>query len=337
MTKLKVLLAYGGQSSEHDVSVASARNVIKALDYSKYEVAICYIDLSGRWWLQDEVASSIESTIQLLPMLGQKSFLMHPGGDVLNTDVLLPILHGSNGEDGAIQGMAQLVGVRCAGPSLLSAAVTMDKDMTKRLLEREGIPVVPWKTWVVKNKEPTYEVIAGELGHDVFVKPASAGSSVGVSHVTSSESWSEVLQLAAKNSETVLIEKTIYGREIEVAILGNSVPTISAPGEVISGSDFYSYEAKYGSNSNSKISIPADLEKPIKNELTDYALRAYTAVEGKGMARIDFFVTQQGEVFLNEINSIPGFTDISMYPKLWQARDLSATAVVDKLIQLALE
>src|SRR6478609_1084922 len=166
MTKLKVMLAYGGKSSEHEVSIASARNVLKALDVSKYEVVVCFIDKDGKWWLQDEVSESNTSDVQLLPALGRSGFVTLPSQELVKIDVFFPVLHGRNGEDGTVQGLAQLVGVPCVGPSLLSAAVTMDKDMTKRLLEREGIPVVPWKTWLVQNTEPTYETISAELGTD---------------------------------------------------------------------------------------------------------------------------------------------------------------------------
>lgn len=337
MTKLKVMLAYGGQSSEHEVSILSARNVVQAIDVSKYDLRICFIDKDGKWWLQGEVSDANQSSTQLLPMPGRKSFMTLPGNKIVEADVLFPVLHGHNGEDGSVQGLAQLVGLPYVGPSLLSAAVTMDKDMTKRLLEREGIPVVPWKTWLVQNTEPTYETISAELGTDVFVKPASAGSSVGVSHVTNGESWSDILHLAAESSEMVLIEKTVQGREIEVAVLGNVHPRATMAGEIIAGDDFYSYDAKYSESSTSQVQIPADLPSGTLEQLKDYALRAYVATEGRGMARVDFFVTNDGQIYLNEINSIPGFTNISMYPKLWQQQGVSYTELVDSLITLALE
>lgn len=337
MTKIKVLLAYGGQSSEHEVSIASARNVAQAIDTAKYDVILCYIDRDGQWWLQDKVGESSESNTRLLPMLGQKSFLTMPGQEIITPDVCFPVLHGHNGEDGSVQGLMQLVGLPYAGPSLLSAAVTMDKDMTKRLLEREGIPVVPWEKWLSHDQQPSYESVTSRLGSDVFVKPASAGSSVGVSHVTSADSWNEALRLAAESSEVVLIEQTIRGREVEVAVLGNAHPEVTAPGEIIVSDDFYSYEAKYSDESTSVAKIPADLPEDVQVKLKKYALHAFAATEGRGMARVDFFVTADGEIYLNEINSIPGFTDISMYPKLWQNQGLLYSDLVDRLIMLALE
>ena len=337
MSKIHVLLVYGGQSSEHEVSLASARNVFAALDNTKYDISTCLIDQEGRWWLQETINDQHAGSPQLLPVLGQQKFITLPDHKIIQPDVLLPILHGRNGEDGTVQGLAQLLGLPCVGPSLLSAAVTMDKDMTKRLLEHEGVPVVPWKTWLVHNEEPAYETIVAELGTDVFVKPASAGSSIGVSHVTSGEAWSEVLNRAAEHSEMVLIEKTVKGREIEVAVLGNHHPRATTPGEVIAGEDFYSYEDKYGAESASEVKIPADISESLQQRLKEYALKAYGVTECRGMARVDFFLTNEGEVFLNEINSIPGFTNISMYPKLWRHEGITYPELISQLIDLALE
>lgn len=337
MSKIHVLLAYGGQSSEHEVSLASARNVFAALDNTKYDISTCLIDQRGSWWLQDTISEDHTGSQQLLPVLGQQKFITLPDHKIIQPDVLLPILHGKNGEDGTVQGLAQLLGLPCVGPSLLSAAVTMDKDMTKRLLELEGIPVVPWRTWLVYNQEPTYETVSEALGSDMFVKPASAGSSIGVSHVTSGESWSEVLQLAAENSDVVLIEKTVYGREIEVGVLGNVHPRVTTPGEIIAGDDFYTYEDKYGAESSSQVKIPADITEAIQTKLKEYALQAYAAIEGRGMARVDFFLTEGGDIYLNEINSIPGFTNISMYPKLWRNEGITYPELISQLIDLALE
>lgn len=337
MTKLNLLVAYGGQSTEHDVSIASARNIVAALDETKYTVTTCFISRQGRWFLQDGGAVTLSTETEAFPVLGGKAFVAQVNNQKIDVDVLFPVLHGKNGEDGSVQGLAQLVGVPFVGPSILSAAVTMDKDMTKRLLERAGIPVVPWKTWIVTDTEPTYEAISAELGTDVFVKPASAGSSVGVSHVTSSDSWSDVLHIAAKNSEMVLIEKKVHGREIEVAVLGNHQAIVSQPGEIIANDDFYSYDAKYSEQSTSQVVIPANLSAETTKQLKRYALDAYSIVEGVGMSRVDFFVTNDNEIFLNEINSIPGFTDISMYPKLFMEQGMTYSELLDKLITLAQE
>lgn len=337
MSKIHVLLVYGGQSSEHEVSLASARNVFAALDNTKYDITTCLIDSQGSWWVQETISDDHAGSQQLLPVLGQQKFITLPDHKIIQPDVILPILHGQNGEDGTVQGLAQLLGLPCAGPSLLSAAVTMDKDMTKRLLEHAGIPVVPWMTWRTHDEELTYEMVSGKLGPDVFVKPASAGSSIGVSHVTSAESWEGAVMAAAEYSDVVLIEKTVRGREIEVAVLGNRAPRATTPGEIIAGEDFYTYDDKYGAESVSEVQIPADIPESVQGRLKEHALRAYAVVEGHGMARVDFFLTEQGDIYLNEINSIPGFTNISMYPKLWRHEGVPYPELISQLIDLALE
>lgn len=337
MSNVHALLVYGGQSSEHDVSLASARNVFAALDNTRFDITLCLIDRDGRWWLQDTIGDYHSGHPQLLPVLGQKKFVTLPDHRIIQPDVILPILHGKNGEDGTVQGLAELLNIPYAGPSVLSAAVTMDKDMTKRLLEHASLPVTPWRTWHVHDRTPTYETISAALGTDVFVKPASVGSSIGVSHVTDSAGWEDILHKAAKHSEIVLIEKTIKGREIEVAVLGNRNPQVSAPGEIVPGQDFYSYEDKYDAASTAHVVIPADLPQATIDKLQDYALRAYRIAECRGMARVDFFLDESGQIYLNEINSIPGFTSISMYPKLWRHEGLTYPDLVAKLIDLALE
>lgn len=337
MSNVHVLLLYGGQSSEHDVSIASARNVFAALDNTKYDISTCLVDKEGRWWLTESIGDFHSGSPQLLPVLGQHKFVTLPDHKIVQPDVLLPILHGKNGEDGTVQGLAELLGIPYVGPSLLSAAVTMDKDMTKRLLEYANIPVVPWKTWLVQDRQPTYETIVSELGADVFVKPASAGSSIGVSHVTSGEGWEEVLNLAAEHAQVVLIEKAIKGRELEVAVLGNHSPRATAPGEVVSGQDFYTYDDKYAVDSSSQVVVPADIPETVAQQLRDYAISAYKVTESRGMARVDFFLADDGAIYLNEINSIPGFTNISMYPKLWRHEGVTYPALISQLIDLALE
>ncbi len=337
MAHTHVMLVYGGQSSEHDVSVASASNVFAALDNTKYDITTCLIDREGRWWLVETVGEDHGGKPQLLPVLGQQRFITLPDHRIVQPDVLMPILHGKHGEDGTVQGLAELMGIPCVGPSLLSAAVTMDKDMTKRLLEYAGIPVVPWKTWLIHDQPPDYETLVDELGSNLFVKPASAGSSIGISHVTSGEQWEEILNKAAEHSEMVLIEKAIHAREIEVAVLGNHEPVVSSPGEIIPGEDFYSYEDKYDTSSRSQVNIPADLPDEIATKIKEFAKKAYMVTESRGMARVDFFVDEDMNIYLNEINSIPGFTNISMYPKLWRNEGLAYPQLLSKLIDLALE
>ncbi len=336
MTKLSVLLIYGGESSEHDVSIKSAYNVYAALDNDKYHVTLCYIDRRGKWWLTKSIDGSHIGQPQLFPALGQKQFLVIPGNTLVHIDVVLPILHGRFGEDGTLQGLCELMHIPYVGPSILGAAVTMDKDMTKRLLRDAGIPVVPWLVWQTHAKAPSYAAAAEQLGDTLFVKPSRAGSSVGVTKVSSARMWQEALETAASHDSMVLIERAIDGREIELAVLGNHRPKVTIPGEIVPGEEFYSYDDKYDAASTSSVQIPAELSAVTIDQLQDYARRAYEVVADTGMARVDFFVTKN-KIFLNEINSIPGFTNISMYPKLWHHEGLKYPQLIDKLISLALE
>lgn len=335
--RTQVLLLFGGESSEHDVSLAGAANVFAALDNQKYDTHLVYIDRSGKWWLVPEVGPHHSNCPQLVPVLGTGKLVTIPEGTVVHPDVILPVLHGSGGEDGSVQGLAKLLHVPVVGPSILGASVTMDKDATKRLLKQAGIPVVDWLVWCVDDEPLAYADAKSQLGSSVFVKPASAGSSVGVSRVTKESEFKPALQAAANYDSKVIIEPAIDGREIEVAVLGNYQPSVSSPGEVRSGSGFYDYDAKYAADSESEVLVPADLEEPVAKRMRDLARQAYEATDGRGMARVDFLLDESGEAYVNEINSIPGFTNISMYPKLWRERGLGYSALIDKLIELAIE
>jgi D-alanine-D-alanine ligase len=333
MNKRSVLLVFGGESSEHDVSIMSAKNVRAALDDSKYDVTLCYVSRYGEW---QHVSSFDDLNGQaLLPRLGKKAFMSNEGE--LTFDVIVPVLHGRHGEDGEVQGLASLLHIPCAGPSLIGAAITMDKDIAKRLMRTHGVPVVDWLTWKPGMDRPTYETIRAKLGGTVFVKPANAGSSVGVSKVDSEAELDAALNLAAEHDPIVIIERAVAAREVEVAVLGNNAPFATAPGEIIPGEDFYTYADKYSETSTSASRIPAELSADISEKIRSYAITAYQATRGYGMARVDFFVTEQGQIYCNEINSIPGFTNISMYPKLWEAEGVSQTELIDRLISAALE
>lgn len=332
-----VLLLFGGESSEHDVSLAGAANVFAALDDERYDIKLCYIDRGGKWWLVPEVTSHHANCPQLVPVLGTGKLLTIPEGTVVRPDVLLPILHGRNGEDGALQGLAQLLHVPIVGPSTLAAALTMDKDVTKRLLRQGGVPVVDDIVWHTDDEPVPYGTVSEKLGVVVFVKPANAGSSVGVSRAEDEASYLTALKAAAEHDDKVLIERAVVGREIELAVLGNDHPSVSMPGEIVPGSEFYDYEDKYDPQSTARVIVPADLDNDMSVELRRLAQHAYRLTAGRGMARIDFFVTEQGDIYLNEINAIPGFTNISMYPKLWRERGLSYPALLDRLIELARE
>lgn len=337
MSNVHVMLVYGGQSSEHDVSVASARNVFAALDNTKYDISTCLIDQEGRWWLLDTVGDYHAGSPQLLPVLGQKKFVTLPDHKIIQPDVLLPILHGKNGEDGTVQGLAELLGIPCAGPSVLGAALTMDKDLTKRVLRQAGVPVVDDVVWRTHQTPPAYENIVRMFGEVVFVKPARSGSSVGVSKVVDEASFLAALDEAASHDTKVLVERAINGREIEVAVLGNDDVRASTPGEIVPGAEFYDYDDKYNPSSTASVKLPAELEPELAERIKQAATQAYEVTSGHGMARVDFFVTDNNEFYLNEINSIPGFTNISMYPKLWRYEGIAYPDLIARLIALALE
>ena len=336
MDRLRVLLIFGGESSEHEVSISSATNVLAALDTARYDIKLCYIDRAGQWRLVETIEARNQPSPHLTPQLGQRSLLID-GVDRLPIDVIIPVLHGKNGEDGSVQGLAQLLHIPYVGPSLLSAAVTMDKDMTKRLALGAHVPVVPWRTLANDAPRPTFAEIADELGAPVFIKPSRAGSSVGVSKVHSAEAFTAALDEAFRHDDTVLIEQAITARELELAVLGRGTSArVSMPGEILPGEEFYSYDDKYSTASTSRVVIPADVDESVATKLQRLALTAYQATGGHGMARVDFFLDPTGQIFLNEINSIPGFTNISMYPKLWEASGLSPRALIDELIEEAL-
>lgn len=329
----KVLLLFGGESSEHDVSLVSAANVYAALDKTKYDIELCYITKTGEWWYVERIDQR-ESDVMLTPLMGQKRFGLSDGSHIA-VDVMLPVLHGTHGEDGDVQAIARLIHVPCVGPSLIGAAITLDKDITKQLAQNAGVPVVEWITWHASQPTPAYESVRAVLGDVVFVKPANAGSSVGVSKVVDETSFVTALGVAREHDDFILIERAIAGREIELAVLGNENPRVTHPGEIIPGEEFYSYDDKYGEDSASQARIPAELPADMIEKLQDYAVRAYTATRGQGMARIDFFVDENQNIYLNEINSIPGFTNISMYPKLWQNEGVNYPELLDELITLA--
>jgi D-alanine-D-alanine ligase len=334
-SKTRILLVFGGESSEHDVSVVSARNVHGALDATAYQVSLAYIDRVGRWYLVDSVDDT--QGTEILPVLGEKKFSTKEGEEIV-IDVMLPILHGQHGEDGTVQGMAKLLHVSCVGPSTIGAAMTMDKDITKRLLRDGGVPVVDWLVWYTHDDALSYEQAMRRLGSDVlFIKPANAGSSVGVSKVSDASGFAAALKVAAKHDSIVLIEPAVAAREIEVAVLGTERPQASTPGEIVPGADFYSYDDKYAADSRATARIPAALDGTLAKQIQAYALQAYRLTRGQGMARVDFFVTSDNTVYLNEINAIPGFTNISMYPKLWEYDGVGCSELIDRLISDAID
>lgn len=348
MNKIRVGLLYGGRSVEHEVSIVSATSIRKALDPERFEVLPIGVDHDGRFHLGDSAASLQESLkspeVWIHPAPGTPTLFCPSDGRQLDLDIFFPIIHGTGGEDGVLQGLLELSGLPYVGSGVASSAIQMDKDFTKRLLEKGGVPVVPWLT-VTRHEIESLEArstelearVEQELGLPVFVKPASLGSSVGISKVKTSGELLPALQRAAKFDTKILIERGIDAREIEVAVLGNDTPQASIPGEIRPKSEFYDYAAKYQDDST-ELLVPAPLSTADTDNVQKLALRTFELLDASGFARVDFFLDRKtGQFFLNEINSLPGFTPVSMFPRLWEASGLAYPALLEKLIALALE
>ncbi len=338
MDQKKVLLVFGGESSEHSVSLMSSKNVYAAIDKTKFAVNLCYIDESGSWWLVDGIdENSINSTKKmLLPKLGQSKFVIQPSCEDLAIDVILPILHGVNGEDGTVQGLAQLLHIPVVGCGMTASAIAMDKVVAKQVLEQSGIKTTPYIVHTIHDGSLAFADLSAKFGGELFVKPANGGSSVGVSRVGDQSELDKALELAFRYCPKVLIEKAINARELETAALEFDDGTrISMVGEIKADREFYDFDSKYDEKSSSVVQIPADISAEMMEQIRSIAARAFTAIDGSGMARIDFFLADDGVIYLNEINTIPGFTNISMYPKLWQNMGLSYSDLITQLINIA--
>ena len=340
MNRTTVLVLFGGESSEHEVSISSARNVYAAIDDTKFDVILGYIDTAGKWWLIDRIGNEINThgAPQLAPVLGSGSFVSFPSSRIVKPDVILPILHGKNGEDGSVQGLAQLLHIPIVGCDMTASSICMDKLATKEILESHSVAIAPYVVHRIREEVPDFNHLSMKLGSPMFVKPSRAGSSVGVSKVYSEEELITALEVAHKHDDVVLIEKGIAGRELEIAMLGNPPShEASSVGEILPGEDFYSYDDKYATNSAAKIVVPAELDPQVASHIRQLASDVYAILGCKGLSRVDVFLTEEGQVYVNEVNTLPGFTNISMYPKLWREQGLSYSALIERLIQLALE
>lgn len=341
MTKLtKVMLLFGGESSEHAVSISSARNVLAAIDKSKFEVELVYIDEAGKWWLVDSIRPEvvIADAVQIAPVLGDGKFISISGDREVTPDVILPILHGKNGEDGAVQALAALLHIPIVGCDMTSSAISMDKVATKQIAAANYVPVVKFAVHRAFDVIPDYAELSAQLGGSLFVKPSRSGSSVGAGKAGDNDELRQALTLAHQYDEVALIECNVRPRELEVAVLGN-VPDIqiSSVGEIRPDGEFYSYESKYKETSKSATLIPAEIDSEISDKIRNYAKQIFTMLGCSGLSRIDFFLTESGEIYFNEINTLPGFTNISMYPKLWRQEGLSYSGLIESLISNALE
>ena len=340
--KLKVGVLYGGKSAEHDVSIASAKNIVRAMDKNKYDIQLIKISKQGGWYWQKDAEVPTESTNEtdevILSNEGVAASTLVEIGNKLalkKLDVVFSIIHGTYGEDGSLQGFLEMLDIPYVGPGILGSAVGMDKDLSKRLLIEAGIRVANSMTlYKWSEQQPTYEEVSEKLGTPVFMKPCNAGSSVGVSKIRNAEEYTAGLAEAFRFDTKILIEEFIDGREIECAVLGNEHPKASVLGEILPTQDFYSYDAKYNDTS-SKTQMPADIPDELTNEIRKEAIKVFQVLGCEGMARVDFFLRGE-EYFLNEINTIPGFTNISMYPQLWAYSGIPQTQLMDELINLAL-
>ncbi len=352
MGKIRVGLLFGGKSAEHEVSLQSAKNVLAALDRDRYEVVLIGIDKSGKWyWQQDSMNLLNEDHPQLINLSSSgQELAVVPGAEtgqlisvngqqhIGHLDVIFPILHGTMGEDGTVQGLLKLANIPFVGAGVLGSAVGMDKDVMKRLLRADNIPIADFLTFTYADRnEIDYNQITSTLGSPVFVKPANMGSSVGISKVYDSEDLERAVDLAFQYDTKIVIEENIIGRELECSVLGNENPIASLPGEILPQADFYSYEAKYIDDKGAVLEIPAQLPEEKIKEIQEIAIKTYRSLCCAGLARVDFFLRENGEVLVNEINTLPGFTRISMYPKLWEASGISYSELIDRILQLAIE
>src|SRR5690349_10374668 len=346
--RLRVGVLFGGRSGEHEVSLASAASVIRGLDPDKYEAVPIGISKEGHWLIGGaaqkmlpEVLKAGQRVVMAADPTDAALIPLDRSGGGQRLDVVFPVMHGTFGEDGTIQGLLDLAGLPFVGAGVLGSAIGMDKDVSKRLLQAAKIPVVPWITvyradWE-REPEKIRQAVEKKFKYPVFVKPATLGSSVGMTKVHSREELQPAITLAAEFAMKILVERAVTAREIEVSVLGNHDPQASVPGEIVPHHEFYDYAAKY-LEEGTQLLIPAELKPMQVKKFQHLAVEAFRALELSGMARVDFFLEKgSGKIYLNEVNTIPGFTSISMYPKLWEASGLSFSKLIDKLIELALE
>ncbi len=354
--KIRVGIIFGGRSGEHEVSLMSARSVLKAINKDKYDVTLIGITKEGKWIGGDNPMRALESGAADAPataLLGEPQYraLMQvaeqPGGkavtlsSVAELDVIFPLLHGTFGEDGTVQGLLELANIPYVGAGVVGSAVGMEKGIFKSLMVAAGVPAPKWimalRSEIERDPQAVIAKAEAMSPYPLFTKPANLGSSVGVVKVHGRDEFEAALKESARWDRRVLIEQGINAREIEVSVLGNDDPIASVPGEIVPGREFYDYEAKYIDES-SRLIIPAPLDEKTTKRAQELAVAVFKAVDCAGMARVDFLLDQDsGELYVSEINTIPGFTQISMYPKLWEASGLSYSELIDRLIELALE
>jgi len=354
--KIRVGIIFGGRSGEHEVSFCSASSIIKAIDKDKYTVVPIGITKEGRWISPQDSELALKSgkiegknTVILLNDSFSKSLVCIDNNQKLDKssaleklDVIFPVLHGPYGEDGTVQGLLELANIPYVGAGVAASAISMDKDFMRMVFQQKGLPILKWMTIKRKEwqegKEKILSLVQNGFEYPLFVKPANLGSSVGITKVHKKEELEKAIDLASSYDRKILIEEGLEEiREIECGVLGNDEPQASVVGEVRPAGEFYDYDSKY-TEEGTQLIIPADLPDGVSQEVQRIALRAFKAVDAAGMARVDFFVSKkENKIYLNEINTIPGFTSSSMYPRLWEASGISYPELIDRLIQLALE
>lgn len=345
---MKIAILFGGKSAEHEISIRSANNVLKNLDKNKYSPVLIKIDKNGQWLTDKSLLNSNtffsvddledfkpKDIISLNPGLENQFSIIGTEDSSFTVDAVFPVLHGPNGEDGSVQGLLKILEVPFVGPSVLGSAVGMDKEIMKRLLKEAGIKIGNYL--VARFGEyPDFETVKNTLGLPVYIKPANMGSSVGISRVTEESQYIKAIELAYQFDTKLVIEANIEGREIECAMLGNEKPQASIPGEVSAVQGFYDYESKYLNDEGFEIMIPAKLDKQQLEEVRKIALKTFQVLECEGLSRVDVFYTKEGEILVNEINTLPGFTSVSMYPMLWREEGIGYTELISKLIDFAI-
>jgi len=346
--RIHLVVLFGGESAEHDVSCTTAAHVLRAADPERYSITPIGIGRDGQWAVAEQARVALSKGAEHLPgrldpegePISPSPMLERVAGTTSTTTqtVVLPLLHGPMGEDGTVQGLLELAGVAYVGTGVLGSAVAMDKAMAKEVLSAAGVPQARHRALAEHEiHDLALQRVIDDLGLPVFVKPANMGSSVGVSKAETAEALREAVTFALEYDEMIVVEEAVHGREIEVAVLGNEQPEASLPGEIVPGDEFYSYEDKYVTD-GAQLLVPAPLPDDAVEEVRELAVRAFRALRCEGLSRVDFFYEEQGRGFLcNEVNTMPGFTPISMYPKLWIQSGVTYSELIDRLVDLAIE
>lgn len=347
MMKTKIGLLYGGKSAEHDVSMQTAMAVIKALDLEKFEIHPIYISTSGEWIKGQQLLGPVTNVKELafsntesLPQAALAPAIFQASEQSGPFDVIFPLLHGPNGEDGTVQGLLELMNLPYVGNGVLASSAGMDKVIMKNVFAQAGLPQVKY-TWFIRSewenaKDDAYNKVENELGYPCFVKPANLGSSVGISKCSNRSELERAFKEAFQFDRKIIIEEGVTAREIEAGVLGNDYPECSVAGEIVPKKEFYDYKAKY-EDGNTALIIPAEITETEYNELKEMAIKAFKALDCSGLVRADFFLTREGKWYINEINTMPGFTPFSMFPLLWKHTGVEYPQLIEKLVNLAKE